>query len=170
MAVQSSETNWRTRHVTGNYDEYHEYKTQLSDPTNVGNRIRSIQSSSSTLPASQLSTIISPRCCNRVILPLNRQYREPMAKSRDELWVSTVTTTFLLFERSAPISVCVYTYSSSNLEEAHLRRHSTATYTYGYTIGAKHSYGGVSVYEWSTLTATNVSTSEVHLRRNLPLN
>jgi hypothetical protein len=32
----------------------------------------------------------------------------------------------LLFERSAPIPVCVYTYSSSNLEEAHLQKHSTA--------------------------------------------
>jgi hypothetical protein len=29
-------------------------------------------------------------------------------------------------ERSAPSPVCVYTYSSSNLEEAHLQKHSTA--------------------------------------------
>jgi hypothetical protein len=136
MAVKSSETNWRTRRVTGNYDEYHEYKTQLSDPANERNRIRSIQSSSSTLPASQLSTIISPRCCNGVILPLNRQHREPMAKSRDELRVSTVTTTFLLFERSAPISVFVYTYSSSNVEEAHWQKHSTASLRIHYSSEA----------------------------------
>jgi hypothetical protein len=76
-----------------------------------------------------------------VILPLNRQYREPKVMSRDDLRVSTVTTTFLLSERSAPISVCVYTYSSSNLEAAHLRRHSTANYTYGYTTRVKHAYG-----------------------------
>ena len=54
------------------------------------------------------------------------QYRKPKAKSRDNFRVSTVTTTILLFERSAPIPVCVYTYSSCNLEEAHLQKHSTA--------------------------------------------
>ena len=35
-------------------------------------------------------------------------------------------TTFLPIEPSAPISVCVYTYGSSNLEEAHMQKHSTA--------------------------------------------
>jgi hypothetical protein len=141
MAVESSATNWRTRRVTGN-DEDHEYRTRLFDRANERNCTRSIYSSSNTIPTSQLSTIISPRCCNGVILPLNRQYREPMVKSRDELQGSTVTTIFFLIERSAPISVCVYTYSSSNLEEAHLGGHSTATWTYGYTIRAKHTYGG----------------------------
>jgi hypothetical protein len=52
----------------------------------------------------------------------------------------------------------MYTDSSSNLEEAHLRRHSTATYT----------YGGGSAYERSTLTAANVYTSEVDLQRLTP--
>jgi hypothetical protein len=58
------------------------------------------------------------------------QYRTPEAKSTDDLRVSTVTTSFLPIERSAPISVCVYTYSSGILEEAQLQKH--FTYTYGY--------------------------------------
>jgi hypothetical protein len=52
----------------------------------------------------------------------------------------------------------VYTNSPNNLEEAHLRRHSTATYTYG---------GGLA-YETRTPTAANICTSEVHLQRFTP--
>jgi len=98
-------------------------------------------------------------------LPLNAAILRTTSAVRDDLRVSTVTTTFLPIERSAPISVCVYTYSSSNLEEAHLQKHSTATYTYGYTTRAMNLYGGGSVYNSSTLTATNVCASEVPLRR-----
>jgi len=57
----------------------------------------------------------------------------------------------------------VYTYSSSILEEAHWQK--LLTYTSGYTTQAMNLYGGGSVYESSTLTARNVSTSEVPLRR-----
>jgi len=55
---------------------------------------------------------------------------ENQGEVRDDLRVSTVTTTILLFERSAPISVCVYTYSSSNLEEAHWQKHFAANLGY----------------------------------------
>ena len=51
---------------------------------------------------------------------------ENQRRSRDDLPVSTVMTTFLPIERSAPISVCMSTHSSTNLEEAHLQKHSTA--------------------------------------------
>ena len=69
-----------------------------------------------------------------------RPIREPKAKSRDELRVSPITTSRLLIERIPPTSIAVYTDTSSNLEEAHWRKHSTATYT----------YGGGSAYEGST--------------------
>ena len=62
-----------------------------------------------------------------VILPLNQQYREPKRMSKDDLPVSKVTTIILLLEPLAPIPVSVYTYSSSNLDEAHFQRHSIAT-------------------------------------------
>jgi len=62
----------------------------------------------------------------RVTLPLDAAISRIKGEVRDDLRVSTVTTTFLPIERSAPYSVCVYTYSSSNLEEAHLQKHSTA--------------------------------------------
>jgi len=57
--------------------------------------------------------------------PWMSQYWKPKAKLRDDLWVSTVTTGILPIKQSAPISVCLYTYSSSNLE-AHLQKHSMA--------------------------------------------
>jgi len=39
-AEKSSETNWRTRRVTGNEDNYHEYRTRRFDPAYERNRIR----------------------------------------------------------------------------------------------------------------------------------
>jgi len=126
-----------------------------------------------------------------VTLPLKEAISRIKAKS-DEFRVSTVTTTILLIERSAPIPVCLYTYSSSNLEEAHLQKHSTANLrllipteedlartkcTYrGDTVRIKLSYRHERLHEWSalkkktlydwiTLTATNICTSEVHLWR-----
>jgi len=48
---------------------------------------------------------------------LIQQHRTPKAKARDNFWVSTLASTCLPFEWSAPIPVCVYTYSSSNLTE-----------------------------------------------------
>jgi len=105
-----------------------------------------------------------------VTVPLNTAISTIKGEVGDDFHVSTVTTIILLFEWSAPISVSVYTYSSSNLEEAHFQRHSTAAYTYGYTTRAKkHTYGRGSVYKWSTLTAMNVCTSEVHLQRRHPM-
>ena len=59
-------------------------------------------------------------------LPLNAAILRTKSAVRDDLRVSTVTTTFLPIEQSAPIPICVYTYSSSNLEEAHFQKHSTA--------------------------------------------
>jgi hypothetical protein len=47
-----------------------------------------------------------------------RPIREPNAKSRDKLRVSTVTTSFLLIERIPPTSIIVYPDSSRNHEEA----------------------------------------------------
>jgi hypothetical protein len=47
-----------------------------------------------------------------------RRFQAPNAKSRDELQVSTVTTSFLLIERIALTSIGVYPDSSSNLGEA----------------------------------------------------
>jgi len=49
----------------------------------------------------------------------------------DDLWVSTVTSTFHLFEWSAPISVHVYTYNSSNVQDTCLLSHGMPTHTYG---------------------------------------
>jgi hypothetical protein len=95
---------------------------------------------------------------DRATLPLNAAILRTKSAVRDDLRVSTVTTTFLPIVQSASTSIGVYTDSSSNLEEAHLRRHSTATYT----------YGGGSAYERSTLTAANVCTSEVDLQRLTP--
>jgi len=102
----SSETKWRTRRVADIEDDDHEYKT---------------------IPTSQWSGITSPSTCN------GRSHHTPECRniedqgpSRDNLRVSTVTSTFLPIEWSAPISVCVYTYSSSILEEAQLQKHSTA--------------------------------------------
>jgi hypothetical protein len=75
-----------------------------------------------------------------------RSIREPKAKPREELRLSTVTTSCLLIEQIPPTSIGVYTDTFSKLEEAHRRNHSTATYT----------YGGGSAYERITLTATNI--------------
>jgi len=40
-AEKSSETNRRTRRVTGDGDNYHDYSPPLFDPANERNRIRS---------------------------------------------------------------------------------------------------------------------------------
>ena len=101
--LSSSETKWHTTRVADIKDDDYEYKT---------------------IPTSQWSAITSPSTYN------GRSHHTPecrdmanQRRSRDDLRVSTVRTTFLPIERSSPISVCVYTYSSSNLEEAHLWRH-----------------------------------------------
>jgi len=90
-----------------------------------------------------------------VTLPLNAAISRIEVRS-DNFRVSTVTTPVLPIEPSAPILVCVYTYSSTILEEANLPKH----YTY--------TYGRGSVYESSTPTATNINTSNVHSRRSHP--
>jgi hypothetical protein len=51
-------------------------------------------------------------------LPLNAAILRNKSAVRDDLRVSTVTTSFLPFERSAPIPVCVYKYITSHLAEA----------------------------------------------------
>jgi len=79
----TSETNWHTWCVTDIADDDHEYGT------------RSIGCDHQ--PKNLQWTAGMP------------QYRKPMAKLRDDFWVSIVTTTILLFERSAPIPVCMYT-------------------------------------------------------------
>jgi len=61
-----------------------------------------------------------------VTLPLNAVILRTKSAVSDDLRISTVTTTFLPIEQSAPIPICIYTYSSSNLEEAHFQKHSTA--------------------------------------------
>jgi hypothetical protein len=158
-AEKSSETHWHTRRVTGNDVNYHEYRTRQFDPAYERNQIPQTYLCSNTIPMSQLSAIISQRTYNqtRDLTP-----ESPIPQTKGEvvrrLRVSIVTTTLLLIERSAAISICVYTYTSSNLEEADWRKHSTATYT----------YAGGSTYERNTPTATNICTSEVHLQRNLP--
>jgi len=98
--------------------------------------------------------------------PWMPQYWKLEVKSRDDFWFGTVTTSFLPIEQSAPISVCMYTHSSSILEEAHLHKH--FTHTYRYTARAKNTYSGESVYEWSTHTAMNVCLNEELLRRRHP--
>jgi len=76
---------------------------------------------------SQLNTITSPRTCNgRSDLTSECGHIENQGVVRRDFRVSTVTTTLLPIRQSAHISVCVYTYGSSNLEEAHLQKHSTA--------------------------------------------
>ena len=54
------------------------------------------------------------------------QYRKPKAKSEMFYESEQLRLQSFYFERSAPIPVCVYAYSSSNLEDAHLQKHSTA--------------------------------------------
>jgi len=39
VAEMSSETNWCTRHVTGDDDNYHNYGLRRFDPANARNRI-----------------------------------------------------------------------------------------------------------------------------------
>jgi hypothetical protein len=92
-----------------------------------------------------------------------RPIRAPNAKSADELQVSTVTTSFLLLERIPPTSIAMYTDSSSNLEEAHLRRHSTANCTYGYATRAKHGYGHRQYYTRNPPTEEDQPTKEALL-------
>ena len=92
-----------------------------------------------------------------VTLPLNAAVLIIKAKS-DYLQVSTITITFRPIEWSAPIPACVYTCCISNLAEVDLRRHGTTTYIW-YTTWAKNTYGRGSVYDWSTLTATNICRS-----------
>ena len=75
-------------------------------------------------------------------------------KSKDDLQVSTVTTTLLPIEQCASTSIGLYTYSSNNLEEHHLHRHSAATFT----------YGGGSAKDRSTLTAANICPSKMYIR------
>jgi len=81
-----------------------------------------------------------------VILPLNGPYWESKAKSIHNLRVSTrsitVTTTFLLYDRSAPIWICVYTSFARNLEVAYLWKHWKTSYIYWYATRAKHAYAG----------------------------
>jgi hypothetical protein len=86
----------------------------------------------------------------RVILPMNAAYRNPKAKSIDNSWLSKVTTTLRPIDPSAHFSVCQYPYSASNVDEAHLRRHGTTTFTW-YTTLAKNTYGQGSDNEWSAL-------------------
>jgi len=80
-----------------------------------------------TITTSQLSAITSPSTYNGWCdLTPECGHIENQGEVRDDFRVSTVTTTFLRIEPSAPISVCVYTYGSRNLEEAHMQKHSTA--------------------------------------------
>ena len=65
-AEKGSENNWRTSRVTGNDDNYHEYRTPLFDPAYEGNRIRYTSLSSNSIPTSQLSAIISRRTYNQL--------------------------------------------------------------------------------------------------------
>jgi len=101
--LESSEAKWRTRRVADIEDDDHGYK-------------HSYKSIERDHQPKHLQWTQWP-------YPWRRPYRNPKAKSRDDLRVSIVTTSFLLFEWSAPIPVCVYTYSSSILEEAHLQKH-----------------------------------------------
>ena len=127
---------------------------------------------------------------DRVILPLNAAISWIKGEVRDVLRVSTVMTTILLFEGSAPIPVCVYTYSSSNLEEAHLQKHSRANLrllvpteedlartkcTYrGDTLRIKHSYCHehlhkrsalmeMTLHDWRTLRMRSFPSIEANL-------
>jgi len=136
--LESPENNWRTRRVTDIDDDDHEFRTWSNERNHHPKHLQWTERPYPWMP----------------------QYRKPKAESRDNFRVSTVTTTIHLFDRSAPVPVCVYTYtySSSNLEEAHLGRHDTTTYTW-YTTRAKNTYGRGSVYDWRTVTAMNVWTS-----------
>jgi hypothetical protein len=138
-----------------------------------------------------------PQACTTdgMILPWLPQYFNSKANLSDAFQLSTVITPILLFERSAPISVCMFTNSSSTLEEAHIQMHSTANLwllkapelnlvrlqcTYSWeTLWMKHSdrhkclhewstLMEMTSYEWSTTTTTDVCTSKAHLRRRHP--
>jgi hypothetical protein len=98
--LERSRSNWHKRRVTNSEDKDYKYKHSY----------KSIERDHQPM---HLQWTERP-------YPWRRPYRNPKAKSRDNLRVSKFTTTFLPIERSAPISVCVYAYSSSILEEAHL--------------------------------------------------
>jgi hypothetical protein len=137
------------RRINGNNDNYHDLPdaTVRSCQQEKSHTIDLIEFEYNSYESIERGHQSKQPTMDRVIIPLNRQYREPKAMSRADLRVSTVTTTFLPIERSAPASISVYSYSSSNLEEAHLRKHSTATYTYGYITRVKHAYGDRLYYK-----------------------
>jgi len=96
--------------------------------------------------------MIRQRWCNTVMIRLNQQYREPIGKSTQQLLVNKSITTFLLIERSVPSSIGVYTFSPSNLDETHLGKPSTATYSYKYTFRGRLAYGDGQCYNWNPHT------------------
>jgi len=61
--------------------------------------------------------------------PWMPHYRKPKAKSSAHFGVTTVITIIWLFEQTAPIPVCVYTHTCSNVEKTHLVKHAIATCT-----------------------------------------
>jgi len=79
-----------------------------------------------------------------------------------------VTTTFLLFERSASISLCMYTYLLGNLDKTDLRNYSMATYIYGYTTRMKHAYGERQYYKRNPPTEEDYPTKK-HSNCHQPL-
>jgi len=138
----------------------------------------------STRPFLQVNWARSPveaPTIDGVTLPLNAAISWIKGEDRDILRVSAVRTTILLFERSAPIPVWVYIYRSSNLAEAfdiYLRIHNSSDEYLWRRIfqRIKHSYHHEclhegctctqkTLYKWRYLTATNICTTEVHLRR-----
>jgi len=96
--LESTESYCHTRRVTDIEDEDHEYKHSYK-----------------SIECHYWPTHLQWTDCPYPWMP---QYGKPKVKSRDDFKVNTVMTTMLLFERSAPIPVCVYTNSSSNLAEA----------------------------------------------------
>jgi len=92
-----SETNWSTRHITGNEDDdYHEYSTPQFHLTNDKIPIQAIQLSSNTIPTSQLSTITIPSTYNG---KSNRTpewgHIENQVEVGDDFRVSAIMTTIL---------------------------------------------------------------------------
>jgi len=107
-AGKSSETNWLKRLVAGKDDDNRKYMIWPYK-----------REKSNTIPTSQLSMIISRRTYDQWH---DHTHESAIPRTEGEvekrLRVSTVETTSLLIEKSASTSIVIYTYNSSNLEEA----------------------------------------------------
>jgi len=102
MAAEKSwETNSRTRRVTGNDETYHDYRPRLFDPANERNRIRSREIEHHSYKS----------------IERDHQLENLQSMTRSYPWIGN-TGNRRWSQQTMPSQRIVYTYSSSDLEEA----------------------------------------------------